>query len=94
MNVTFRTVALVVLLASCAALANDDEPRSVSGISILGNQEAPKSLVIVPWKGSEIGLEPGFASDLFDDAARPVDKEVFLRELDYFDIRSIRQGEL
>src|SRR5262245_32380172 len=25
------------------------------GMSILGNQEAPKALVIVPWKSSELG---------------------------------------
>ena len=32
-----------------------DGDKSLSGMSILGNQEAPKSLVIVPWKSSEIG---------------------------------------
>src|SRR5229473_2512285 len=29
------------------------------GMSILGNQEAPKALVIVPWKSSELGNGPG-----------------------------------
>src|SRR6266566_1022470 len=28
------------------------------GMSILGNQEAPKALVIVPWKSSELGNGP------------------------------------
>jgi hypothetical protein len=61
--------------------------KTLSGISILGNQEAPKALVIVPWKSSEIGDPLGLAENL-DDSRRPVDREVFLRELDYYDIRS------
>ena len=64
-----------------------DEVKTLSGISILGNQEAPKSLVIVPWKSSEIGDMPGL-SRLLDDAVQPIDKEVFMRELDYYEIRS------
>src|SRR5512134_276041 len=37
------------------------------GMSILGNQDAPKSLVIVPWKSSELGRSPGIAP-LLDDS--------------------------
>ena len=65
----------------------NDEVKTLNGISILGNQEAPKSLVIVPWKSSEIGEMPGL-SRLLDDAVQPIDKEVFMRELDYYEIRS------
>jgi hypothetical protein len=61
--------------------------KALSGMSILGNQEAPKSLVIVPWKSSELGDTLGLAESL-DDSRRPVDKEVFMRELDYYEIRS------
>jgi hypothetical protein len=66
------------------------EVKTLSGISILGNQEAPKSLVIVPWKSSEIGDMPGL-SRLLDDSVQPIDKEVFMRELDYYEIRSNSQ---
>jgi hypothetical protein len=74
---------------AAAAAKSDakDEVKTLSGISILGNQEAPKSLVIVPWKSSEIGDMPGL-SRLLDDSVQPIDKEVFMRELDYYDIRS------
>ena len=34
-----------------------DDAKSLSGISIVGNKETPKSLFIVPWKSSEIGFE-------------------------------------
>jgi len=57
------------------------------GMSILGNQEAPKALVIVPWKSSKLGNGPS-VSTLLDDSRRPVDKEVFMRMLSYYEIRS------
>lgn len=57
------------------------------GMSILGNQEAPTSLVIVPWKSSEVGAATGI-SPVLDDSRSPVDKEVFMRELRYYEIRS------
>jgi hypothetical protein len=70
-----------------AATAPEPEPKSMSGMSILGNQEAPKSLVIVPWKSSEIGNGIGVSRAL-DTRIRAVDKDVFMRELKYYGIRS------
>ncbi|MDH3547131.1 MAG: hypothetical protein OEN22_08525 [Gammaproteobacteria bacterium] len=64
-----------------------ERPKTMSGMSILGNEEAPKSLVIIPWKSSELG-ENISLSDTLDDRARPVDKEVFLRELSFYEIRA------
>ena len=64
-----------------------EKPKTMSGMSILGNEEAPKSLVIIPWKSSELGDDISL-SDTLDDRARPVDKEVFLRELSFYEIRS------
>lgn len=60
------------------------------GMSILGNQEAPKALVIVPWKSSELGHSVGI-SPMLDDSRQPVDKEAFLRALVYYEIRSGRK---
>ena len=72
----------------------DTDPKLTSvpggkslGMSILGNQEAPTSLVIVPWKSSEVGRATGI-SPMLDDSRQPVDKEVFMRELRYYEIRS------
>jgi len=64
-----------------------DSPKTMSGMSILGNEEAPKSLVIIPWKSSELGDNISL-SDSLDDRARPVDRDVFLRELRFYEIRS------
>ena len=73
-------------VAANDAKAKAADAKTLAGISILGNQEAPKSLVIVPWKGSEIGDMPGL-SRLLDDSVQPVDKDVFMRELSYYEIR-------
>ena len=62
-----------------------DDPNL--GMSILGNQEAPKALVIVPWKSSEIGQGMGIQT-LLDDSRQPIDKDVFMRVLNYFELRS------
>lgn len=62
----------------------EGEPHVLSGISITGNNEAPKSLYIVPWKTSEIGLETKLTSSLLNEDMAPVDKTVFMRELDFY----------
>ncbi len=64
-----------------------DQPRTMSGMSILGNEEAPKALVIIPWKSSEIGEDITLTNTL-DERAQPVDRDVFLRELNFYEIRS------
>ena len=81
---------LVWLLLQTSVLAEerkvDSEVKELSGISIIGNKEAPKSLYIVPWQNSEVGVATSLNSGLLDDSLRPVDKEVFLRELDFYEL--------
>jgi hypothetical protein len=71
--------------------SSPDQPKTMSGMSILGNEEAPKSLVIVPWKSSELGNDISL-NDSLDERARPVDRDVFERELRYYAIRSGSQN--
>jgi hypothetical protein len=76
-------IVLVWLLLQTVAIAGDNkvdsEVKELSGISIIGNKEAPKSLYIVPWQNSEVGVATSLNSGLLDDSMRPVDKEVFLK---------------
>jgi hypothetical protein len=65
----------------------DESDKLIGGMSIVGNDEAPKSLVIVPWKSSEMG-DTLDVSRVLDDGRQPVDRDVFMRELDYYAIRS------
>lgn len=59
----------------------------MSGLSIVGNDETPKELVIVPWKSSQLADAPGI-SRLLDDSTQPVDKDVFMRELAFYGLKS------
>jgi hypothetical protein len=78
-------------LAAGAAAAEDAAPpagdKQVAGMSILGNDEAPKSLVIVPWKSSDMGSALAVAKGL-DAGREPVDRKVFVRSVDYYEIRA------
>jgi hypothetical protein len=91
-TITLKSTLLMLSLAiaSSSALAKDtpesNEDKLVSGMSIVGNDEAPKSLVIVPWKSSDLG-ETLNVSKRMDDGRGPVDREVFVRALDYYEIR-------
>ena len=76
-----------------AAPGNETTPGKLqgdvqmSGMSVLGNDDSPKSLALVPWKTSQLGDAPSI-SKLLDDSTQPVDKEVFMRELAYYEIKT------
>lgn len=54
--------------------------------AITGNRELPKVMVIVPWKKAGLGDLTGKpANSLLNEVLEPVDREVFRRELGYFD---------
>ncbi len=64
---------------------NTSDAKELSGMSIIGNNEAPKSLYIVPWKSSEIG-EKTSLNAMLNEKDVPVDVEVFKRQLDFYHI--------
>ncbi len=80
-----------VLFTAVTAVAQDAQPdteqdaKEMSGMSIVGNDEAPKSLYIVPWKSSEIGIETSL-DRLLDGSDVPVDRDVFKRQLDFYTV--------
>jgi hypothetical protein len=54
--------------------------------AITGNRELPKVMVIVPWKKADLGDLTGKpANSLLNEVLEPVDREVFRRELGYFE---------
>jgi len=66
-----------------AASEEQSAAKELSGMSIVGNDEAPKSLYIVPWKSSEIGAETSLDSMLNEEDV-PVDRDVFKRQLRFY----------
>ena len=57
--------------------------KELSGMSIVGNDEAPKSLYIVPWKSSELGVETSLDT-MLNEGDVPVDRDVFKRQLEFY----------
>jgi hypothetical protein len=81
----YLLIMLVSLLAAPAHAAKKKEDVvEMSGISIIGNRELPKTLFIVPWKNSEVGVETELTNTL-NEGMQPLDREVFERELDYYE---------
>lgn len=80
-------ITCAVMLMSFNSIA--EEVKELSGISIIGNKEAPKSLYIVPWKNSQVGVETSLTSGLFDESSKLIDKEVFMRELEFYELSQI-----
>jgi hypothetical protein len=80
-----RRLALFALIALQAATAPAAD-MELDGMAVTGNQELPKSLTIVPWKGSELGDIAGLPTgSLLNEHLQPVQREVFRRELRYYD---------
>ena len=86
----FLIMMCVGLMLPVAAAA-EEEVKELSGISIIGNKEAPKSLYIVPWKDSQVGVETTLKSGLLDDSNRLIDKEVFMRELEFYELSQVQE---
>ncbi len=89
-NLLLWLCLLLALLSTALAEAKEPaakEPaaKELSGMSIVGNDEAPKALYIVPWKSSEIGMETSL-SMMLTESAMPVDRDVFMRQLDFFEV--------
>ena len=63
----------------------ETDAKELSGMSILGNEETPKALYIVPWKSSEIGSETNMDM-MLNESDVPVDREVFKRQVDFYHV--------
>ncbi|MGD9841703.1 MAG: hypothetical protein AB7F79_08935 [Steroidobacteraceae bacterium] len=54
---------------------------------VTGNRELPKVMYIVPWKRANLGDLPGQPfNTLLDEALAPVDRDVFQREVKYYQV--------
>ena len=88
----------IVLFSAAMVLAQDvkdvnkdkqSQAKELSGMSIIGNDEAPKSLYIVPWKSSEIGVETSLDM-MLNEGDVPVDRDVFKRQLEFYQVSTTK----
>jgi hypothetical protein len=80
-----------------AVLAQDVRRRTTGGGAVMdemdlgrtqitGNQELPTVMYIVPWKKSDPGDLMGKpVNTLLDEVLAPLDREEFIRQVDYYD---------
>ncbi len=62
--------------------------------SITGNRELPKVMYIVPWKKADLGdLSGRPARSLIDEVLAPVDRDVFRREVSYYEAMTAPQAK-
>ena len=65
---------------------NARDTLDLESTQITGNQELPKVLYIVPWRGAELGDLVGRpVNSLLDEVLEPVDRDVFRRQNRYFE---------
>lgn len=78
-----------LLLSNAMVFAEEESPgvaNELDGISVIGNRELPKALVIVPWKAPEPGdLDGSPLQSLIDEVLGPVDKDVHKRKVSYYE---------
>ncbi|NNF39796.1 MAG: hypothetical protein HKN64_00360 [Woeseiaceae bacterium] len=84
------------VLPAPAAELSDEVARRTSGSEVMdsielgrteitGNQELPKVLYIVPWQKSDPGDLMGRpVNSLLDEVLAPIDREEFVRQVDYY----------
>jgi len=98
-RILFAPLAMVSLVATVAAddtpaplndppqiAATQRDRLDLDTTSVTGNQELPKVLYIVPWKDADAGDLAGKpAQSLLDEVLSPIDREVFQRQIRYFD---------
>lgn len=78
-----KTFLLIVLTTTFSTSYAEDKLK-MEGTAIIGNQELPKVLYIVPWKKSEVpDMNQPPLESLIDEALQPIDREVFQRQVNY-----------
>lgn len=84
------SITVVITIVTTNSISADsrqiDKIKQLSGISIVGDKEAPKSLYIVPWHNAEIEQNTKLSSSLMDNDLQPVDRDSFLRELELYEL--------
>ena len=90
LNSHFFWLSFIFLLLSATSISFQSHGEE-AGMNIIGDQEAPTVLNVVPWKTSERTSEPKEleapsppSSSMMQPNLKPLDKEELMREVEYF----------
>lgn len=65
------------------ATTPDAAPAPVTGMTVIGEKEAPIGLYIMPWRQSQAATGLDRPARLLDEQLLPLDPEVFRRQVEY-----------
>ncbi len=80
------SIYLLALANLFNPVAAQDE-LDLDGARIFRNRDLPNITYIVPWKDDKpemVEIQP--IGSLFDEALQPIDRDVFKRELEYYEL--------
>ena len=89
-----RGYVLLIALIGCTpalTLAEDEEEEEggvveLSGLTIVGAKETPKSLILVPWKDSNVDVTTSFGTLVDSIEIEPVDRDTLKRKVLFDDL--------
>ncbi|MDH5572611.1 MAG: hypothetical protein OEY89_12665 [Gammaproteobacteria bacterium] len=75
------------LIFNCT-IGNAETRIDMQGTSVVGNQELPKILYIIPWKKSESPDEIGHPpiDQLINEVLAPIERDEFKRQIYYHEV--------
>jgi hypothetical protein len=77
----------IFMLLGSMQYAGAADRIDLDGASIVGTRELPKVLYIVPWKETRLGTLAGVSENAsFDDGLVALDRDVFQKQTEYYDI--------
>ena len=81
-----KRLTLMLAAALCTVAVSAQEPTVTLRATVTGNQEQPRVIYILPWQAPE-GRDYEYvpAQSLADDLFRGLDRDEFVRELEYRD---------
>ena len=89
-RLTYLLFALTAFAMAGIAAAADDKPagdiKQLTGISIVGDREAPKSLYIVPWHKAEHTQNTRLSTRLTDNTMHALDRDTLLQQLQLYEL--------
>jgi hypothetical protein len=84
-------VTLAALCSATAAVAADR--AELDPITLRGNRALPKVLYLVPWRPPAAGDLVGKpVESLLDETLSPVDRDVFRRQVEYYNLSHTPDG--
>lgn len=87
-------IHMLLLAALLAAPAMAQEEERELGMSVIGNRELPKTLIIVPWKAPQPGEFIGEPlQSLVDESLAPIDPDVHRRQVRYYQALNTSETE-